>query len=214
MASLGKWQDESEVFGSSYLSCWWASSLAWNAAWSSSSDKPAWALPGRSLCSQWTAQSEPIECVWIHRDAGPNAIRFACMAVQRLLQQEHWAKYRAATFLCEGEPALNRQSISIQSLCSLKHLMSQTAERESQLTFEYTAAFLRPFTRLYIEFFQSADRYVIAAHVRDISAALDSSWAAWHSRLRFPTDDSEFCRIGNLWRWHHWCMNKAWVSHS
>lgn len=40
-----------------------------NAAWSSSSGKPAPALPGRSLSSQWAAQPEPMECVWIHRDA-------------------------------------------------------------------------------------------------------------------------------------------------
>lgn len=60
--------------------------------------------------------------------------------------------------------------------------MSQTAVRESELTFEYTAAFPSPFNWIYMEFFQRADRYAAAAHIRDASAALDSGWAAWHSQ--------------------------------
>lgn len=101
------------------------------------------------------------------------------MAVQRLLQQEHWSKYRAVASLCEGAPTLKRQSIYIRSLCSFKRLMSQTVEEESRLTFEYAASFLRPFTRLYIQSFGGAGSICYCSRdVRDVSAALDSSWAA------------------------------------
>ena len=78
--------------------------MGWNAAWSSSSDRPVWAFPGQSLSSQWTPQSEPIECmhhVQLQGDAAPNAIWFACMVVQRVLKQEFWSKYRASTFFSE-----------------------------------------------------------------------------------------------------------------
>lgn len=110
------------------------------------------------------------------------------MAVQRLLQQEHWSKYRAVAFLCEGEPTLRRRPIYIRSLCSLKRLMSQTVEEESRLTFEYAASFLRPFTRPYIEFFEGAGSICYCS--RDVAAASDSSWAALTFSSFPPTSPS------------------------
>lgn len=147
--------------------------MGWNAAWSSSSDKPVWAFPGQSLSPQWTPQSEPIECmhhVQLQGDAGPNVIWFACMVVQRVLKQEFWSKYRAPTFFSEiREPALKLHSIYIPSLCSLRHSMLQKVADESRLTFEYTAwlsilSLSLFFCDILPDFiFTATDRYVIAA---------------------------------------------------
>lgn len=150
--------------------------MGWNAAWSSSPDKPVWALPGRSLSSQWTPQSEPIECVHhmqLQGDAGPNMIWFACMVVQRLSQQEPWSKYRASTFFSEiRERPLKLHSIYIHSLCPLRHSMAQKVVEESGLTFEYTPClsilshkpvFWDISPDLILSSFTAPDRYVIAA---------------------------------------------------
>lgn len=133
-------------------------------------------LGGHSPLDELLSQSQWSVCGFTGM---PNVIRLACMAVQRLLQQEHWSKYRALAFLCGAAPTLRRRSIYIRSLCSLKRLMSQTVEEESRLTFEYAASSPSPLTRLYIEVFGGAGSICYCSRdVRDASAALDSSWAA------------------------------------
>lgn len=177
--------------------------MGWNAAWSSSPDKPVWALPGRSLSSQWTPQSEPIECVHHTRlqgDAGPNMIWFACMVVQRLSQQEPCSKYRASTFFSEiRERPLKLYSIYIHSLCPLRHSMAQKVVEESGLTFEYTpclsilshSLFSGTFPQTWYWALSQRLIDMLLQHCQGHICHLDSSRAAWHSPL-LVTAGSEF----------------------
>lgn len=97
------------------------SSMGWNMVWISSSDGPVWALPGWSLSSHWTPQSEAIECmhhVQLQEDAGPNVIWFAYMVAQDYFATD-WPKNRTSTSHSEmEEPALKLQAIYIPSLCT------------------------------------------------------------------------------------------------
>lgn len=196
--------------------------MDWNVAWSSSSDEPVWALPGQSLSSQWTPQSEAIECMHhmqLQGDAGHNVIWFA----YTVEQEGAWSKYRTSTFHIEvREPAPKLQTINILPLYSSRLSMAQKVVEESGLTFEYTACFSILSCSLFSGAFHQTLYWACAPlprhlidmllqHCQGHICHLDSSGAAWHSCLLTTAGSARlsFCKIGNLWRWHHRRINKA-----
>lgn len=188
--------------------------MGWNVAWSSSSDGPVWALPGRSLSSHWTPQSEAIECmhhVQLQGDAGPNVIWFAYMVAQDFFATRS-PKNRTSTLHSEmGEPALKLQAIYIPSLCAQRHSIAKKVVEESRLTFEYTACFSILSCSLFSPAFQQTLYWAHASitqhlidmllqHCQGYICHLDSSRVAWHSSLLATAGSGRwsFCKIGNL----------------